>query len=101
MNANQPDKPAMHLTCWIVIAGIGVVALVVGRPFLYFRVIADDPPPPLTLTTSTPTETSTSGGLPVDGKWTVASGSQVGYRVKEVLFGQSQDAVGRTTKVEG
>src|SRR5204863_8473221 len=28
-------------------------------------------------------------------------GSQAGYRVKEVLFGQSAEAVGRTTNVDG
>jgi polyisoprenoid-binding protein YceI len=30
-----------------------------------------------------------------------ASGSQAGYRVKEVLFGQSTEAVGRTSNVDG
>ena len=30
-----------------------------------------------------------------------ASGSQAGYRVKEVLFGQSVEAVGRTSNVDG
>src|SRR5262249_52991312 len=33
--------------------------------------------------------------------WQVASGSQAGYRVKEVLFGQSTTAVGRTSNVTG
>jgi polyisoprenoid-binding protein YceI len=37
----------------------------------------------------------------VDGTWTVTTGSEAGYRVKEVLFGQSTDAVGRTSTVTG
>src|SRR5207302_11264976 len=36
-----------------------------------------------------------------DGTWTATSGSQAGYRVKEVLFGQSTEAVGRTSNVDG
>jgi len=36
---------------------------------------------------------------PVSGAWTVTTGSQAGYRVQEILFGQSHTAVGRTSKV--
>jgi polyisoprenoid-binding protein YceI len=39
--------------------------------------------------------------VPVDGTWTVSAGSQAGYRVKEILFGQDTTAVGRTGKVTG
>lgn len=35
------------------------------------------------------------------GTWSVANGSQVGYRVDEVLFGQNVTAVGRTDIVTG
>ena len=100
MDGNETVKRVKHWKRWLLIGvPVAVVLLVVGGPFIYFNVIADDPPPPLTLTTSTPTETS--GSVPIEGTWTVASGSRVGYRVKEVLFGQSQDAVGRTDEVEG
>jgi polyisoprenoid-binding protein YceI len=37
----------------------------------------------------------------VSGTWKAGSGSQAGYRVKEILFGQSNTAVGRTDKVTG
>jgi polyisoprenoid-binding protein YceI len=37
----------------------------------------------------------------LDGSWDVTSGSQVGYRVKEILFGQRAEAVGRTRSVSG
>jgi polyisoprenoid-binding protein YceI len=43
-----------------------------------------------------------SGPAPaVDGTWAVTSASQAGYRVKEVLFGQSTEAVGRTNSITG
>ena len=37
----------------------------------------------------------------IDGKWVVSSGSQAGYRVQEVLAGQNNTAVGRTSTVTG
>ena len=47
--------------------------------------------------------TTVASGAPVAvaGTWNVASGSQVGYRIKETLFGQSNTAVGQTTSVTG
>jgi hypothetical protein len=41
----------------------------------------------------------TGSGGSLDGSWTVASGSQAGYRVQEVLFGQDTEAVDRTSAV--
>lgn len=38
---------------------------------------------------------------PVTGTWSVAPGSQVGYRVHEILFGLSHTAVGRGKDVSG
>lgn len=83
---------------WLVVGIIAAAIGVVGGPFVYFNFIRDDAPPPLTL--QTPAGTTAAAGE-TDGTWKIASGSQVGYRVKEVLFGQSAEAVGRTTKVEG
>ena len=77
-----------------------LVLLVVGGPFLYTRVIAADPEPTLTLDVEAATPSAGPAG-PVDGTWTVAAGSQAGYRVDEVLFGQSVTAVGRTERVTG
>jgi len=98
---------------------VGAVVLVTGGTWAYIHVIRGDPPAPLTLgstatattvagasTDATVSGTSTApsaGGDPgsVDGTWKVATGSQAGYRVKEVLFGQSATAVGRTSAVTG
>src|SRR4051812_23941262 len=84
------------------------VAAVAG-PYIYIHFIQADPPPTLTFentdanadpptpapragpTTADPATTVASSGASsgsIDGTWSVASGSQAGYRVKEVLFGQ-------------
>ena len=76
-----------------------LVALVLGGTWLYLNVIQGDAPAELTLT-DTPGSTAT--GTPnASGSWTVTGGSQAGYRVQEVLFGQNATAVGRTDKVTG
>lgn len=88
------------------IAGIGVLALVIGGPWVYIHLIQGDAPPPLALD-STSASSSASGGAtgpsPAtgDGSWAVTGDSVVGYRVNEVLFGQSADAVGRTSAITG
>ncbi|MFA5774839.1 MAG: YceI family protein [Ilumatobacteraceae bacterium] len=80
-----------------------LVAAVVG-PWLYINVIKDDPPPRLTLDT-VPAETTTSIAVAdaqgIDGEWSVAAGSVVGYRVKEILLGQDSEGVGRSNAVTG
>ena len=45
--------------------------------------------------------TSRSAADDAAGTWTVAEGSEVGYRVKEVISGQATEGVGRTSTVEG
>lgn len=89
---------------WVLVGAVGVAMLVVGGPFVYFKFIRDQAPAPLTLSTSSPTAAPATGATAdgaVEGTWTVADGSQVGYRVREILFGQSADAVGRTEDVTG
>jgi polyisoprenoid-binding protein YceI len=92
----------------IVLVAVPVlVLLLVGGPFLYTRVIAPDPEPTLSLdarsvppSAGSPSAGST-GSDPVHGTWTVGAGSRAGYRVDEVLVGQSVTAVGRTDRVTG
>ena len=96
-----------HWKRWL---GVGVAAAaiaVVGGPFLYIHFVAGSAPAPLVL--STPSATSPASGptspnpsnVATDGAWNIATGSIVGYRVNEVLFGQSHVAVGRTGSVTG
>ncbi|MDA0298695.1 MAG: YceI family protein [Actinobacteria bacterium] len=107
-----------------VLAGAVVVAVgVVAGPWIYINLIVDDAPEALTLepieTTIAPETTTTVGEVaalttivevstttiaPVsnfDGNWSVATKSVVGYRAKEVLFGQNTEGVGRTSAVTG
>jgi polyisoprenoid-binding protein YceI len=91
---------------WFIGIPVLLVVIFVGGPFVYINFIRDDAPPPLKLATVTTTkpDPATSSTTPtaasVDGSWTVKSGT-VGYRVTEVLFGQTADAAGRTNAVTG
>jgi polyisoprenoid-binding protein YceI len=90
---------------WIIGVPVLLVVIFVGGPFVYINFIKEDAPPPLKLESvnKSKTSSSTTAATPasIDGKWEVESGSQVGYRAKEVLFGQSTEAAGRTTGVTG
>lgn len=83
-----------------VVALVVLVVLVVGGPFVFIHFIEGKAPAQLRLT-SAGANGSSSGSVPLDGRWVVSSGSVVGYRVKEVLFGQDNTAVGRTSDVTG
>lgn len=109
-----PTPPPTRRRPWVWVAVAVVVALVlfVGGPFLYINVIKEDAPPPLALPSPTTTAgggtgATTSGGSAggsgsgLAASYAVADGSQVGYRVEEVLFGQSTEGVGRTSDVTG
>jgi polyisoprenoid-binding protein YceI len=85
---------------WLLVGGLGVGALVGGGPFIYIHFIEGKAPAPLTLPSVASTQAS-NASTSADGTWTVAGGSRVGYRVKELLFGQSNEAVGRTNSVQG
>nr|WP_042183347.1 YceI family protein [Kibdelosporangium sp. MJ126-NF4]CEL15457.1 Putative secreted protein [Kibdelosporangium sp. MJ126-NF4]CTQ92141.1 Putative secreted protein [Kibdelosporangium sp. MJ126-NF4] len=88
-----------HWKAWLIGAiALGLLAFV-GGPWFYINVLSDPPAQELALG-----ENQQQGGgaaVPVDGNWAVSEGSQAGYRVKEILFGQDTTAVGRTGKVTG
>lgn len=85
-----------------VVIGVGslatLVLIVIGGTYLYVNVISDDAPAPLTLETSPP---AAGGDGDLTGTWAVAGGSEAGYRVDEVLNGQDNTVVGRTSDVTG
>ena len=86
----------------LVLAGL---ALTVG-PWAYINFIKDDAPDALNLETA-PTDTANNEGVKAtgltdaNGEWKVLANSDsvVGYRVKEILFGQDTEGVGRTKDV--
>jgi len=110
-------QPSSTRRRWVrrgLIAAVVVVILAVAGPFVFIHFIEGPPPAKLSLptaTTSTSIAAKTTNGTTgssastsshaLSGTWNVTSGSVVGYRVSEVLVGQSTTAVGRTTKVWG
>jgi polyisoprenoid-binding protein YceI len=81
-----------------------VVLIAVAAPYVYINFIKDEAPSPLALSTgpAAPTgSTGSAGAEGIGGTWELAEGSIVGYRVDELLFGQSSEAVGRTEEVTG
>src|SRR5436309_15271812 len=82
---------------------LGALALGIGS----FAVFAGSSPQKLALSspTATPSSTASSDSTPsaAAGTWTVASGSQAGYRVREQLavLSAPSDAVGRTSAIHG
>jgi polyisoprenoid-binding protein YceI len=103
-----PFRKPRHWLRWLIGSVVVLVVLAVAGPFVYIRFFNGSAPAALSL--SSPTASATSGGgspaattttTSVAGTWTVGSGSTVGYRVNEVLLGQSTTAVGRSQSVTG
>jgi polyisoprenoid-binding protein YceI len=103
---------------WWLLGGLVALAVVVfGGTWLYIHVIEGRAPAPLSLksaASSSPAATAPAGtqsagpvsaeagsATAVAGTWHVSSGSVVGYRVNEVLAGQNNVAVGRTSDISG
>jgi polyisoprenoid-binding protein YceI len=94
----------------VVLALVGI-GLVYGGILLWTKVI--DPPEDrfdsddlaavvdVTTTTVAATSSTTPADDELTGLWMVTDGSEVGYRVKEVLGGVDTEGVGRTDDVSG
>ena len=87
----------------VVAALILLALLAIAGPWVYINLIKEDAPDALTLQ---PAVTTTAGEVQqptnaTDGEWAVVADSVVGYRVKEILFGQDTEGVGRTSAVTG
>jgi polyisoprenoid-binding protein YceI len=92
---------ASHRNRLPALIGGAVVLVVAGGLILYFTVFSSSSPKKLALSTAANPVTVTPAQLP--GSWTVATGSTVGYRVREKLgaLPALDDAVGRTASVTG
>jgi polyisoprenoid-binding protein YceI len=104
--AGSRRRGARRWVLWLAGAAVAVVVLAVGGTFLYIHVVSGPTPAPLSLKqgshpASSAAPASESAATSVAGTWTTKAGSVVGYRVKEVLFGQNHVAVGRTSDVTG
>jgi polyisoprenoid-binding protein YceI len=87
----------------IIVAGI-------AGPFVYIHLLSSKAPAQLSLNPTATASASATAATPsaqaagssaLSGAYTVGSGSEVQYRVKEVLLGQSQTAVGVSHSVTG
>jgi polyisoprenoid-binding protein YceI len=85
----------------LILVLVSAAVLVVGGTFVYIQFIKSDAPPKLTLESATTGGTTATDASDLSGTWKAATGSLAGYRVKEVLFGQSTTAAGRTSDVTG
>jgi polyisoprenoid-binding protein YceI len=127
---DEKKRSPLRWIKWVVIGLVAVVALGYGAIFFYTEVINDSPDklgtsdleevlqqPDTTDTggagivdTATGGETPTTSGssgtqaaapASIDGTWNATPASELGYRVKENLFGVDAEAVGRTHDVTG
>jgi polyisoprenoid-binding protein YceI len=106
----------------LLLVPVLAVVFVSAGTWTYIHFVHSTAPPPLTVNTtssgsestttsdasSSPTTTASASAsaspataTAVAGAWNITTGTQVGYRVNEVLFGQSATAVGRTSQVAG
>ncbi|HTX29830.1 MAG TPA: YceI family protein [Solirubrobacteraceae bacterium] len=87
----------------VAVAAGGILALVVAAFLvIYFVIFPTSSPRPLSLSSSAASVPVSSGGR-LAGRWTIASGSVAGYRVREKLgfLPAEDDAVGRTSDITG
>jgi polyisoprenoid-binding protein YceI len=108
-----PSRRPLRWLRWTVAAVAAVVVLAVGGTYVYIHFIEGPAPAPFSLKSATTPPSATAStraqatgagqatSPSLAGTWRVAAGSQAGYRVKEVLLGQNNIAVGRTSHVNG
>ena len=97
-----PRRPRSKRGLLAVIGGTFAVVLVAGFALVYFVIFPTSSPAPFALTTSVRSAPIRSVSQ-LAGRWTIATGSQAGYRVREKLafLPALSDAVGRTSAISG
>jgi polyisoprenoid-binding protein YceI len=101
-----PRRPKTKRGALLAIGGGVLVAAAVALALVYFVLFPTSSPKRFTLTppsTSSTSSPSTGTAKGVAGRWTIASGSLAGYRVREKLafLPAESDAVGRTSAITG
>lgn len=101
-----PGRPRTKRATFLTVAGVVVVLVLVGVALVYFVIFPTSSPSRFTLATTSSTETAhtqTSSATQIAGRWTVAGGSEAGYRVREKLafLPAESQAVGRTSSITG
>jgi polyisoprenoid-binding protein YceI len=96
--ASTPGRRPGRIVVWAIVAVAVLAALVFGATRLYASQQTGDDVAAPAVGTGAPV---TADPAELDGTYTVAEGSEAGYRVDEVLAGQDVTVVGRTTTVTG
>ncbi len=96
-----PPEKRRRWLIWTLASVVGAVVLMIGGPWAYSTWMKHRAPDPLTLSAEVAEPEETPGPFVADGSWRVAEGSEAGYRLDEVLFGQPTTPVGRTDQVTG
>ena len=101
-----PEWPRTKRARLLTVAGGVVVLTLAGVALVYFVIFPTSSPSRFTLATTASTEegqTQTSSATQIAGRWTIASGSEAGYRVREKLafLPAESQAVGRTSSITG
>lgn len=86
---------------WVVVALVVTAIVLIGGPYLFFAIFEGSTPGRLHLPPASGVPAGPLQPGPVSGTWQIGAGSIAGYRVNEILFGQTHTAVGRTTHVTG
>ncbi len=102
-----PGNPSRKRVAFAVVGG-GFTLIVVAFLLIYFVVFPTSSPKPFKLATSTAASTGGTSSVSTStvsagGRWSVATGSGAGYRVREKLgfLPAQSDAVGRTSSITG
>src|ERR1700676_2527164 len=102
-----PGNPSKKRVALLAVGG-GFTLIVVALLLVYFVLFPTSSPKPFNLVTSTAASTRSTSSASTStasagGHWSVATGSQAGYRVREKLafLPAQSDAVGRTSSVTG
>lgn len=99
--AEAPRRRFRHWKRWLIAGAVTIAVLAVAGPYIYIHFIEGPAPARFSLSQTKSSSKTTTGAVPIVGTWKISSGSQAGYRIGEVLFGQNNTAVGRTTAVTG
>jgi polyisoprenoid-binding protein YceI len=97
-----PRRPKTKRGLLAAVAGAIVTLALAGAALIYFVIFPTSSAPPFSLST-TSISTPVGSASALAGDWTIASGSQAGYRVREKLafLPALSDAVGRTSAITG
>ena len=97
-----PRRPKTKRGLLAAVGGAVVALVVAAAALIYFVIFPTSSPKPFALASTTSAKPVGSVSV-LAGSWTIASGSQAGYRVREKLafLPALSDAVGRTSAITG